>query len=198
MEPSVTIKGGQAATRTECPAFLQLGNNLPGNAGIDLGDRFRDTALELSDDLEINQGAGDVELQAQLLAHFGDELEDGVLELRAISAGLLRLLDGPRELRVDDLLGALQAGVGVELLIDDRIRLLHRHDPRGQAGLPLEALGDGRFADAEVASSVGLAPETSQASVCNPFAAGPVSPGVGRLPQRPEETGTCCEEMSWR
>ena len=118
--------------------------------------RNGDAPLELPDDLQIDQGAGDVELQAELLPHFGGELEDRVLEFRAISPRLLRLINRPGELAVDDLLGTFEARVGVEFLTNDFVSFLERHDlGRGDLQL-LDTLRDGRAAHTEMLGGVGL------------------------------------------
>ena len=134
----------------------RLGDDPPRHAGIDLGDRFGDTLLKFSDDPQIDQGARDVELQAELLANFGGELEDGVLELGAISPGFSGASDGTAQLLVDHLLDVLEAGGGVEFLDHDLGGAFEGDDFCGGDLEILDALGDRRLGDTEIFRGVGL------------------------------------------
>ena len=96
------------------------------------------------------------------------QFEDGLDQRRPVGTLLARLLHGPRQLVVDDLLDTFETSGGGELLLDDMPRVFERDDARGQPTQALEALVDGRFADAEVTGRVGLG-----------MACGEVSPEVG-------------------
>jgi hypothetical protein len=76
--------------------------------------------------------------------------------LDRLGARLASLLHGPAEFLVDDLLDAFEAGTGRQLLVDHLASLLQGDDVRGQAAHPLQALVNGRLADAEVACGLSL------------------------------------------
>ena len=135
----------------------QAGDHAARHLGGLLGDHLDDTPLEFSDDFQINQRLGDVELQPQLLAYFARQSEDGVLQRPTVGPGLLRLVHGPAELLVDHPLDSLQPRVGVELLIDDLTGPFQGHHLGGGDTERLDALGDGGFANAELPRGVGLA-----------------------------------------
>ena len=95
-------------------------------------------------------------LQPELLADLADQLEDRVLQGPSIGAGLLGLVDRPGELGVDDLLGTLQPGGGVEFLIDDLAGAFEGDDFGGGDLERAHALGDRRWGHAEVDRGGGL------------------------------------------
>ncbi len=151
-----SVEGGERAAGPESATFLQPGDDLPRDTGIDLGDRLGDTPLKFSDDPQVDQRAADVELQPELLADFGGELEDGVLELGAIGPGFFGAIDRTAQLLVDHLLDVLEARGGVEFLVDHLGGAFEGDHFRGGDLERAHALGDCRLGDTEVARGIGL------------------------------------------
>ena len=77
---------GQLDTRPQGAAFFQPGDDAAGGLGRLLADRLDHGFVKFLHDPQIDQGSGDRELQAELLADFAGELQDDVGEGRAIAA----------------------------------------------------------------------------------------------------------------
>ena len=121
-----------------------------------LADHLDHGLMELAHHFEIDQRAADVELQVELLADFGGELEDGVLELGAIGPGFFGAIDRMPELLVDHLLDVLETRGGVEFLVDDLAGAFEGDHFRGGDLERAHALGDRRLGDTEIFRGVGL------------------------------------------
>jgi hypothetical protein len=147
---------GSSALSPERLLFLELGDNPSRRLGRLLGNSVEHRALELPHHAQVDEGARDVMLQAELRAHLGGEFHNDVGERRTVSARLLGLLLGPCQLVEDDPLHMLQTLRRGQLLIDDlRGTFQGDHLGGGDARL-LGALGNRRLADAEMLGRVGL------------------------------------------
>src|SRR4029453_7527816 len=87
---------------------------------------------------------------------FAGQLEDHVDEGGTIRPLLTRLRDGPGELLVDNLLNTFKSGGGAQSFLAALAGLLEGGGARGELPQAFEPLMDGGFADAEVASGLGL------------------------------------------
>ena len=88
--------------------FLQSGDDAAGGLGRFLADRLDDRVVRFLNDPQVNQRAGNRQLQAELLTHFPGELQDHICERRAIATVAARLLHGPREFLIDHALHPFQ------------------------------------------------------------------------------------------
>jgi len=147
---------GSSALSPERLLFLELGDNPSRRLGRLLGNSVEHRALELPHHAQVDEGARDVMLQAELRAHLGGEFHNDVGERRTVSARLLGLLLGPCQLVEDDPLHMLQTLRRGQLLIDDlRGTFEGDHLRRCDARL-LGTLGNRRLGDAELFRGVGL------------------------------------------
>lgn len=102
IEPSRTVERGQLGTRPERPPFLQMGHDAPRGVRRCFANRVHHEFLEILDDLEIDQGAGNGQWQAEPLSDFARQFEDDVRQGTAIGALLAGLRHRPHEFVVDD------------------------------------------------------------------------------------------------
>src|SRR5712691_3671101 len=84
-------RGKDVRARSQGPPLLQPGHNALRGLGRLLADGLDDGLLELLDHAEVDQGAGDRQLQAELLADFAGQLEDDVNQDGAIGPVLTGL-----------------------------------------------------------------------------------------------------------
>ena len=91
-----------------------------------LANSLDDGLVEFLDHAEVDQRAGDVELQAELLAHFAGQPARSALLLTGP-------LHSPCELVVDDLLNTREPGGGAQILLDVWVSMLTRARHPGRA-----------------------------------------------------------------
>src|SRR4029453_1944497 len=107
-----SIQSRQVDTLPQGAALLQARDNAPGRVRGFPANRLDHGLLKLLDDPEVDQRAGDLQLQAELMPHFARQLEDHVDEGGTIRPLLAGLRDGPGELLVDNLLNAFKSRGG--------------------------------------------------------------------------------------
>src|SRR5712691_8443945 len=69
-------RGKDVRARSQGTPLLQPRHNAPRGLGRLLADGLDDGLLELLDDAEVHQRAGDVELEAELVTYFASQLQD--------------------------------------------------------------------------------------------------------------------------
>jgi len=147
---------GSSALSPERLLFLELGDNPSRRLGRLLGNSVEHRALELPHHAQVDEGARDVMLQAELRAHLGGEFHNDVGERRTVSARLLRLLLGPCEFVEDHPLHMLQKLRRSQFLVHDLRGTFERDDLGGGDAKLFHPLRHSRFADAEMPGGVGL------------------------------------------